>query len=210
VKLYYSKNLNPRVAVAVARHLEAPVELVRASPRNPRNQDAFRAINPNTLVPVLVEADRTLWETDAIACRLSMLMKPDFWPSGEHAPELQMWLSWSAHHFNHTAGVFYWEHVIKPMLGLGPPNTDALRDATGEFHRFAGILDATLSTRAWLVGNRLSYADFRVATPLPFAEAAKLPLQPYAHIRNWHERLCQLPAWRDPFAGLERSTPPAP
>lgn len=203
MRLYYSRNLNPRVAVAVARHLEAPVEFVRASPRNPRNEAAFRAINPNTLVPVLVEEGRTLWETDAIACRLSMLVKPDFWPAGEQAPELQMWLSWSAHHFTRTAGVFYWEHVVKPMLNLGPPDTEALREATGEFHRFAAVLDDALSTRTWLVGNALSYADFRVATPLPFAEAAKLPLQPYPHIRSWHERLCQLPAWKDPFAGLD-------
>lgn len=203
MRLYYSRNLNPRVAVAVARHLEAPVEFVRASPRNPRNEAAFRAINPNTLVPVLVEEGRTLWETDAIACRLSMLVKPDFWPAGEQAPELQMWLSWSAHHFTRTAGVFYWEHVVKPMLNLGPPDTEALREATGEFHRFAGVLEDALSTRTWLVGNALSYADFRVATPLPFAEAAKLPLQPYTHINGWHDRLCHLPAWKDPFEGLD-------
>lgn len=202
MRLYYSRNLNPRVAVAVARHLEAPVEFVRASPRNPRNTEAFRAINPNTLVPVLVEGARSLWETDAIACRLSQLMNPDFWPAGEHAPEVQMWLSWSAHHFTQTAGVFYWEHVIKPMLGLGAPNSDALQEAAGEFHRFAGILEDALSSRDWLVGNRLSYADFRVATSLPFAEAAKLPLQPYPRIRSWHERLCRLPAWQDPFEGL--------
>lgn len=204
MRLYYSRNLNPRVAVAVARHLEAPVEFVRASPRNPTNQEAFRAVNPNMLVPILVEEGRTLWETDAIACRLSMLTEPDFWPTGEQAPELQMWLSWSAHHFTQTAGVFYWEHVVKPMLGLGAPNTGALQEATGEFHRFAAILEEALSTRTWLVGSRLSYADFRVATSLPFAEAAKLPLQPYSQIRNWHDRLCQLPAWREPFAGLDQ------
>jgi glutathione S-transferase len=203
MKLYYSRNLNPRVAVAVARHLEAPVEFVRASPRSPKNEPAFRAINPNTLVPVLVEADRTLWETDAIACRLSALAGSDFWPGGEHAPEVQMWLSWGAHHFTRAASVFYWENVIKPMLGLGAPDGDALREGADEFHRFATVLEDALSTRDWLVGKRLSYADFRVATALPFAEAAMLPLQRYVHIREWHERLWQLPAWRDPFAGLE-------
>jgi hypothetical protein len=67
LKLYYSTNLNPRVAVAVARHLKSPVEFVRASPRDPRYEEAFRPINPNTLAPVLVEGDRSYWETDAIA-----------------------------------------------------------------------------------------------------------------------------------------------
>ena len=83
LKLYYSTNLNPRVAVAVARHLNSPVEFIRVSPRDPRQEDAFRVINPNTLVPVLVEGDKPLWETDAIACRLSMIAGSDFWPTGE-------------------------------------------------------------------------------------------------------------------------------
>jgi hypothetical protein len=39
----------------------------------PAHEDAFRPINPNTLVPVLVEGDKSLWETDAIACRLSQI-----------------------------------------------------------------------------------------------------------------------------------------
>ena len=83
MKLYYSQNLNPRVAVAVARHLRSPVEFVRASPRHPAHEAAFRQINPNGLAPVLVEDGRTLWETDAIACRLSALAGSDFWRTGE-------------------------------------------------------------------------------------------------------------------------------
>jgi glutathione S-transferase len=205
MKLYYSRNLNPRVAVATARYLEAPVELIRASPRNPENEAAFRAINPNTLVPVLVEEHATLWETDAIACRLSMLAKSDFWPTREQAPELQMWLSWSAHHFTRAAGVFYWEFVIKPTFGDRTVDNKAIEEATGDFHRFAAVLEDTLSNRAWLIGNRLSYADFRVATALPFAEASRLPVQRYSHIMSWHERLCQLPAWSNPFKGLAGS-----
>jgi glutathione S-transferase len=92
LKLYYSRYLNPRVAVAVARYLEVPVEFVRASPRVPKNEDAFRRINPNALVPVLVEENWTLWETDAIACRLAMLLDSDFWLTGDPAPEFQMWV----------------------------------------------------------------------------------------------------------------------
>ena len=82
MKLYYSQNLNPRVAVAAARYLDAPVEYVRASPRHPEHQAAFRAINPNTLVPVLVDGAHRLWETDAIACKLSALAGSDFWRTG--------------------------------------------------------------------------------------------------------------------------------
>jgi glutathione S-transferase len=202
MKLYYSQNLNPRVAVAVARHLNSPVEYIRASPRDPNNEEAFRRINPNTLVPVLVEGETTLWETDAIACRLAMLAQSNFWCDGALAPQFQMWLSWSSHHFTRVASVFYWERVIKPMLALGNPDETAMQEATGEFHRFAMVLDDALSGREWLVGNQLSYADFRVATALPFAEKARLPLEKYVHINRWHARLRQIPAWNSPFEGF--------
>jgi glutathione S-transferase len=203
MKLYYSENLNPRVAVATARHLEAPVQFVRASPRAPNSEEAFRPINPNTLVPVLVENSRSLWEADAIACRLSMLIRPDFWCRNDEAPEFQKWLSWSAHHFTQVASVFYWENLLKPKLGLGDADVAAVKEATGEFHRFARVLEESLGSRAWLVGDRLTYADFRVATALPFAEAAKLPLDSYPLINAWHDRLWTLPAWSRPFDGLE-------
>lgn len=58
MKLYYSPNLNPRVAVAVARHLGSPVEYVPASPMDPAQQDSFRPLNPNTRVPVLTTDQR--------------------------------------------------------------------------------------------------------------------------------------------------------
>ena len=202
MKLYYSKNLNPRVAVAVARFLESPLEFIRARPRHPSEEGAFREINPNTLVPVLVEQDRTLWETDAIACRLSMLAQSDFWVSGASQPEFQMWISWSAHHFMRAGSAFYWEYVVKPMLGLPGVDQEAIRGATADFHRYAGILDEALSRSTWLVDGRLSYADFRVASVLPYATEARLPLQDYKHVRRWHDRLSELPAWREPFAGL--------
>jgi len=201
-KLYYSTNLNPRVAVAVARHLRSPVEYIAASPRDPRYEEAFRPINPNTLVPVLVEDGKSLWETDAIACRLSAIAGSDFWPGSDRLPELMMWLSWSAQHFTRAGDMFYFQHIIRPRYSLGPENTQGLADSLLEFRRFAPILDAYLADRDWIMDNRLSYADFRVATVLPFAREARLPLGDYHNITKWHDRLLQLDAWRIPFEGL--------
>jgi glutathione S-transferase len=202
MKLYYSRNLNPRVAVSVARHLQSPLEFIFASPRDPAHEPAFRRINPNALVPVLVEERTTLWETDAIACRLSMLADSEFWVRGDSLPEFQMWLSWSAHHFTRAASFFYWEYAMKPRLGIPPASAAEVEEAAGEFHRFAEVLDGFLCNRMWLVGNTLSFADFRVATALPFASESKLPVAGYSRIMAWHDRLCRLSAWERPFDGL--------
>ena len=202
MKLYYSQNLNPRVAVAVARYLGSPVQYIRASPRSPQQEEAFRSINPNTLVPVLVEEDRTLWETDAIACRLSALADSDFWRTDEQQVDMIKWISWGTHHLTNAASVLYWHRIIVPTFSDEVAEPQVLENALNDFRRFAAILDAHLGGRKWLVGDRISYADFRVATSLPFAAGAGLPLDEFPQVRRWNEQLLAIDAWRAPFAGL--------
>ena len=202
MKLYYSRNLNPRVAVAVARYLGSPVEYVRASPRHPDNVEAFRSINPNALVPVLVEGERRLWETDAIACRLSAIAGSDFWRTGERAAEMVMWVSWGTHHLNSAASVLYFERLIRPTFSDVEAAPSVLEEAISDFRTHAATLDAQLEGRTWLVGDHISYADFRVATALPFAEGAGLPLAEFPNVKRWHDRLLEIDAWRAPFDGL--------
>src|ERR1700677_4416590 len=199
LQLYYSTNLNPRVAVAVARHLRSPVEFIRASPRDPRNEDSFRVINPNTLVPVLVEGDKSLWETDAIACRLSQIAGSDFWATGDSLPETVKWLSWSKHHLAAKGEAYYFENIIKPKYLDLPPDQRVVEEVESNFHRFAKVLDDILDSRRWLIGDRLTYADFRAATIMPFATEAKMPVDGYKNILGWASRLDEIDAWRAPF-----------
>lgn len=202
MKLYYSRNSNPRLAVAVAKHLRSPVEFVLAQPRHPQHEDAFRSINPNTLVPVLVDGQFKLWETDAIACKLSRIAQSDFFCEGVNLVELMRWLSWSAYHFMPACGTFYFEHIVRPNFTSDPADMEALEKATKDFHRYAPVLEGVLMDRTWLIDSRLTYADFRVAAVLPFAEKAHLPLEPYPHIRAWHNRLMEIESWCDPFKDL--------
>lgn len=200
-KLYYTHNINPRVAVATARYLEAPVEYLRIAPKG-ADEAMIRPFNPNTLAPVLVEDDgSSLWETDAITWRLARLTGSDFWQT-DRLDEMLQWVSWSAHHFTRAGGTYTFENVTMVDVPGWTRNRMALEEAEADFHQLGGILDEVLAKRDWLVGGRLSYADFRVATALPFAEAASIPLAGYSNIRRWHDRLLEIDAWREPFAGI--------
>lgn len=202
MKLYYSPNLNPRVAVAVARHLGSPVEYVAASPMAPDQRDAFRPINPNTRVPVLTTPERNYWEADAIACKLSAVARSDFWRSGDSQPEMVMWISWATHHLNRAGDVFYFWRLIAPTFMDFQPAQSVFDEAMADWRQFMAVLDGQLQGREWLVGGRLSYADFRVATCFPFAEAAGLPIADYPQVQRLADQLAQIDAWRDPFRDL--------
>jgi glutathione S-transferase len=203
MKLFYSHNLNPRVAVAVAKYLKSPVEYVRVSPRHPGQIEAFRKINPNALVPVLSDGPTTLWEADAIACRLSEISGTDFWRTGEALPEMIKWVSWSAYHLTSAASPLYFYRIVAPMFSSELPDPALMKQALQDFRTHAAVLEDHLRDRQWILGDRLSYADFRVATPMPFAEGAGLPLSEFPNISRWNQHLCEIDAWRDPFAGLQ-------
>ena len=66
--LYYSRNPNPRLALAVARHLNVPVSLEWASPFSPDQAEKFKALNPTQLIPILVEEGQPLWEGGRCHC----------------------------------------------------------------------------------------------------------------------------------------------
>ncbi|ATB44336.1 glutathione S-transferase [Cystobacter fuscus] len=209
--LYFSRNPNPRLAVAVARHLAAPVSFQFAEPLAPGQAERYRHLNPSLRLPILAEEGGSLWEADAIACRLSQMVGSDFWRTGHDLPGMIRWVSWARDHFMRACDTVHFERGTKPRYGLGPFNQAALDEGLSHFHASATILEDQLRDRDWLLPSGLSYADFRMAVFLPFNDVARLPLADYPAVDRWHQRLMALPAWADPFAGLSApELPPVP
>ena len=204
MKLYFSRNYNPRLAVAAARFLKSPVEFEFASPFSPGQSEKFLKLNPNLSVPILVEGDKTLWEADAIACRLSQLANSDFWPMGDSLPDVVRWISWGYWNFVRACDQVHFERVTKQRYGIGPVRQDVVRIGTERICLLGGH-SGTASRRSGLARREQAstYADFRVACVLPFADLAGLPLADFPRVEAWHARLMEIPAWRDPFAGLD-------
>jgi len=202
MKLYYIETMNPRKACATAKHLGVPLEYVhlQPGPGGTRSKD-FAAINPNGTAPVLVEGDRTLWESAAIAMHLATKAGSDMWPTRDLDAQMEVlrWISWDAFHWSRTIGPFYFEHYVKPRLGLGEPDRTVRERQTAAVERYAKILDAHLAGRDFVATGRLTIADFCLDAMLPGWEQLDMPLEPYANVRRWHEGLMQIDAWRDPW-----------
>lgn len=200
MKLYYYETLNPQKACAVARYLGSPIEYVRIDLAKRENRTPeFLAINPNGRVPALTDGDVHLWEADAIMAYLARAAGSDLFPVDDRLIDVVRWLSWNANHFTRHAGALYFQYYIKTKFLGGEPDPKAVEEATGFLRQFAAVLDDHLRGRKYLVGDALTIADFAVAVTLPYAEQARLPLQGLPEIARWHARLCELPAWREPF-----------
>jgi len=200
MKLFYEQTINPRKACVVARYLNSPVDYVHIDLSKGENRTPeYLAINPNGKVPSLEDGDLKLWEANAIMCHLARTAKSDLWPDGAKQVEVMRWLSWNADHFTRHAGSLYFQHIIKPAIGIGAPDEAAVKEATGFVRRFAAVLNDHLRGRKYLLGDALTIADFATAITLPYAAKAKIPVEEFPEIMRWHARLNELPAWREPF-----------
>jgi glutathione S-transferase len=201
MKLYYFETLNTRKACAVAKHLGLPVELVRIDLGSGENRTpSYLAINPNGKVPALVDGDTRLWEANAIMAYLARAAGSDLWPRDDDRQiELTRGLSWDAWHFTRHGATLVFQNIIKPRFLGAEPDSRAVEEATGLFEQFAAILDEHLRGRRYILGDTLTIADFAAAATLPNAEQAKIPVEEFTEIVGWHERLNEIPAWREPF-----------
>lgn len=200
MKLYYAESLNPRKACAVARHVGLPVEYILVDlGRGEHRTDDFEGLNPNAKVPVLVEGGRSLWEANAIMCRLAQIAGHNLWPDGERQAEVIRWLGWDAANFTYHGATLYFENLIRPNIGLGLPNADEIGKATEGFRAAATLLDRHLCGSRWAAGDVPTIADFGLGAALPYAEDAGIPFFEFANVARWYEDLQGLVGWADPF-----------
>lgn len=202
MKLYYTETMNPRKVCATAKYLGVPLDYVkiRLGPAGTRTPE-FLAINPNGAAPALVDGDRTLTESAAIAAHLAAKAGSPLWPIHDalELGEVLRWISWDAFHWTRAIGPIYFERVIRPKLGLGTPDPEVLAKAMPMLDRFAPVLDAHLAGREFVANDRLSIADFCLGAMLPDHEAMGLPLDRYPNVVAWHDRLLAIEAFRDPW-----------
>lgn len=130
---------------------------------------------------------------------------------GDDEPEMIRWLSWGKENFARACDIVHFERGTKQRYGLGPIDQKRVEEGLSHFCTAAAILEAEFSERRWLVGNSVSYADFRMAAFLPFNDVARLPLGDYPSVDRWYRQLEEIDAWRDPFKGLDApELPPLP
>jgi len=184
---------------AFARHIGVPLELELVDlSKGAQRRPEYLVVNPTGRTPTLVDGDFVLWESSAIMQYLGSKTKTRLWPEDARArADIMRWQSWHLQHWSRGTTPFIFENLVKGLLKLGPPDEKALAQAAAIFHADAAMLDRHLAARAWLVNEELTLADFTVVAPLLYAEAGRLPLEPYANIRRWLAAQAALPAWQE-------------
>jgi glutathione S-transferase len=157
--------------------------------------DAYRALNPNGLVPTLQDGDVTVWESHAIVRYLAAAYgDATLWPVDPRARALpDQWTDWTATTFQPAWVGLFWSLVRTP-----PEQRDAA--AIAGFHAKSleafRILEAELRRRPYVSGEIFGYADIVAGAGLYrwFTMDIERPSMPA--VEAWYARLSERPAFQ--------------
>lgn len=202
MRIYWIKAQAPQRVLALAKHLGIEAEFVELDlMAGALKAPDYAGLNPNMKVPTLVDGDLVLWEASAIMAHLCIKAESDMWPAHNPAEQVEVlrWLSWNDCHWSPAVAPFYFEHVVKATFGMGPPDNESLKSRVPDFIRFAKVLDSHLAGRTYAVSDRLTIADFQLASMATYWRESEMPLQAFPHVVRWIDGLMRIPAWADPW-----------
>lgn len=120
------------------------------------NDPTFLKLNPNALVPVLIDAHGPLWESNAI-CRYLAAGSALFPDDRRQRALVDQWMDWQATELN-TAWRYAFAGLVRKFPGFDDPRQ--IETSIKAWNTAMGLLDARLvDTGAYVAGETFTLAD---------------------------------------------------
>jgi glutathione S-transferase len=125
----------------------------------PTDDPAFVSLNPNAQVPVVIDGDFVLWESNTI-CRwlATEAGRNDLLPAAPRdRANVERWMDWQATELNSA-----WRYAFLGLVRLSPLHQDAGQIAASvrDWNRAMGVLDSQLErSGGYATGAHFTLAD---------------------------------------------------
>ncbi len=191
-----TNSVNVKKALWCAEELGLSYERIDAGgPFGIVNEPAYRALNPNGLIPTLEDNGLVLWESNVIVRYLAAKHGAvHLYPAGAaERARLEMWMDWVASSIMEPYRQLFWNTVR-----LAPEQRDhaAAEKGLQELSRLLVMADHALSGQPYLSGESFGVADI----PLGCIAYSwlNMPIQrpELPHFQAWYERLAERPAYQ--------------
>lgn len=152
-----------------------------------RQSDAFAALTPMRQIPVYIDGDLCLRDSQAILTYLAARHRPGEWDgrTPEERSAIALWLSHAANEIANGPA------TLRLARQFGA--TIAEEQAQAVTARFLPVIEAHLSEHRWLVGDRLTIADLAASPYLAMMAEAGIDLARWPAIGEWTGRIAALP-----------------
>jgi glutathione S-transferase len=168
-----------------------------ATPARPTSDPDFLALNPNGLVPVLVDGHQVLWESNTICRYLAARHgRTDLLPADSLArARVEQWMDWQATELNDA-----WRPAFQALVRQRdqPHDPAVVARSVIRWNQLMGLLDAQLGrTGAHIAGDTFTVAD--IVLGLSIHRWCETPIERPAlpALSAYITRLAQRPGWQD-------------
>src|SRR5882672_11665408 len=174
------------------------------------HQEPYASLNPNRLVPMLVDGDLKLTESSAILKYLADKIGSPAYPKDlKQRAKVNEMMDWINTNFYREWGYNLAYPQLFPHLKR---RSDEAQAATLEFgkenaRRWLKILDTHWigPKNTYLCGNTLTIADYFGAGIVTLGEIIGVDFAPYPNVKRWLDTMKKLPSWgsvNEAFYGL--------
>lgn len=155
---------------------------------------AYREINVMGEVPVLEHQGRRYSQSGVILDYLTEALGKFGPVDAEERREILRWWLFDNHKFTSFTA------TVRFLRNFAPTTSPAVLDAYRPRAEGAWkVLNAHLSNREWVVGQRLTSADLSLCGYVYFADEIGVDWNDYPAIRDWSQRIAALPGWKHPY-----------
>lgn len=166
-------------------HQIHPVNLRHGDQQSPD----YLQLNPFGQVPVLVDDDLTIRDSQAILVYLAKRYGGEqWWPDDAYRlAQISAWLSTAANEVSQGPALLRLHHKFGRDIDV-----DKAKQTTD---KVLGIIDHHLKDRKYLVLDSLSIADIAIYPYLALATEGGIVIDDYTHIIDWFQNLHILPGF---------------
>jgi len=173
----------------------------------------FLALNPAGEVPVLVEPGGTALSGSNVISEFLDEIHPEPTLVGRHPlerAEVRRLVHWFDGKFNEeVTDNLVGEKVMKRFLGLGAPDSKAIRAGHSNINTHLSYISYLTERRKWLAGNELTLADIAAAAHLSAVDyLGDVPWTEHPSAKEWYARIKSRPSFRTLLSDHIPGAPP--
>ena len=153
------------------------------------DREEFRRLNPNGLIPVIVDEGVVLWESNTICRYLATRHERlDLLPrSARDRALVEMWMDWQATELNGS-----WLYAFYSLVRKSPAHTDAssIEASIRSWNRNVGLIERQLErTGAFIAGAAFTLADVVIGLSINRWRMTPMERPELPAVRAYFERL---------------------
>jgi glutathione S-transferase len=161
----------------------------------------FLALNPAGTVPVLQEENgAVIAPSQTIAEYLdeTVTEPPLMQGSAADRAEVRRLCAWFDVKFHReVTDNLFGEKLMKRFLGLGEPNSEAIRAGHTNLDTHLSYIGYLADRRTWLAGDHFSLADIAAAAQISCIDyLGDVPWEDYQEAKQWYARIKSRPSFR--------------